>query len=317
MMFYMYVIVLRIFLNDIYIYIMNYFDNMIQTIKHNMSTLSLITNIINPLSPYILCDHFIGTEINSNISPIIIENKNNLLNLNNISKVKKYDIVQCQINYFDYFIKEILPKLTVKIVLITSQQQLPQINRSIITDNLLKNEKILLWISQNPIYQNESKYIPFPYGVRECNLYMYFHHLLKNCNKIEKNINVNHLHCNVLTNKCRKKLPKRGKTRLNKYYTNVAMSKYLLSPIGDRDDCYRHYECIGLGTIPISNISPQYIPIFEDSIYVTDIDNMINILKRNTINDHIYKMPNKNIVTFEYHRDKIKQIIKNKIDLLI
>ncbi|KAL7554215.1 hypothetical protein ACHAWF_017630 [Thalassiosira exigua] len=36
----------------------------------------------------------------------------------------------------------------------------------------------------------------------------------------------------------------------------VAASRYLISPDGDRPECYRHYEAIGLGTVPITEMDP-------------------------------------------------------------
>ena len=38
------------------------------------------------------------------------------------------------------------------------------------------------------------------------------------------------------------------------YFTNIYNSKYILSPNGDRPECFRHYEAIGLGTIPITEL---------------------------------------------------------------
>jgi hypothetical protein len=35
-------------------------------------------------------------------------------------------------------------------------------------------------------------------------------------------------------------------------------SSYVVSPNGDRPDCYRHYEAIGLGAMPITQMNPKY-----------------------------------------------------------
>ncbi len=66
---------------------------------------------------------------------------------------------------FNEFINNILPKITCKIIVITSQFHQPQINRNQITDKFINNNKIILWISQNPIYENHNKYMQFPYGI--------------------------------------------------------------------------------------------------------------------------------------------------------
>jgi hypothetical protein len=40
------------------------------------------------------------------------------------------------------------------------------------------------------------------------------------------------------------------------YFLEMAKSKYVVSPNGDRPDCYRHYEAIGLGAVPITQLDP-------------------------------------------------------------
>ena len=108
-------------------------------------------------------------------------------------------------------------------------------------------------------------------------------------------------------------LPYLDKIKLEDYYLKMAESKYVISPIGDRDDCYRHYEAIGLGCIPISNINKElYGSIFEDSMYYCDINEMINIFKGTTENKLNYKTPNKDLICLDYYRDLITTII-NKL----
>jgi len=282
-----------------------YFNNLIKIISKNNSFNNLVKNIINPYSSYFLCKHFIGDEVHKN-NIDIPKDINDILKTNNISLIKELDIVQCQVDYFDFFINKILPKLDKKIILITSQWMGPQILKSKITDDLLLNKNIALWISQNPIYINNSKYIPFPYGIYTSTIVDYATVLIKN---IQKTININHLCCNI-TNKCRIKLPKVNQENSLNFYINMSKSKYVLSPIGDRDDCYRHYECIGLETIPISNVSELYYDIFKENMYYCDIDKMLSILKNNKI-DHEYFIPNKNLISFDYHKDILLEKIKN------
>ena len=58
---------------------------------------------------------------------------NNLLKNKNYHTIKDYDKILCQINYFDHFMNYILPiikKNNKKIILITTQWYLPQIEKS-------------------------------------------------------------------------------------------------------------------------------------------------------------------------------------------
>ena len=48
------------------------------------------------------------------------------------------------------------------------------------------------------------------------------------------------------------------------YLEELAGSQYVLSPDGDHPDCHRHYEAIGLGTVPITQLDPNYYSHLEE-----------------------------------------------------
>lgn len=54
----------------------------------------------------------------------------------------------------------------------------------------------------------------------------------------------------------RQVVPQGEKMPPEEYYKTMHESKYILSPDGDRPECYRHYEAIGLGTMPITQLHP-------------------------------------------------------------
>jgi len=286
-----------------------YFDILLKKIKNNES---IFENIINPFSLYFIADHYYGNELNEwNLNNYF--NKNNILISNNISLIKDYDIVHVQVNFFEKFCNEILDKIDKKIILATGQCHAYQIEKSIYTEKVLNNKNIVLWISQNPIYEDIDKYVAFPYGILHLDLYSYAIALL-NFNFI-KDKNVIHLSLNHATNPCRKKLPILPHLPRLDFYKEISKSKFLISPIGDRDDCYRHYEAIGLGTIPISNIGKQYKKIFGNNMHYTDIDDMVNIVNSNIYNFE-YKEPNKDLICFDYYKDMVYSLIdkiKNNI----
>lgn len=62
------------------------------------------------------------------------------------------------------------------------------------------------------------------------------------------------------TNDGRKSVPmtEREKVPFDVYLRNVAKSKFILSPNGMKPECYRHYEAIGLETIPITELNEKY-----------------------------------------------------------
>jgi hypothetical protein len=301
-----------------------YFSQLLENIRKDNDINNLFMNIINPFSTYLICDHYIGSELKElNIKVPIF--KNDLLATNNTDVIKDYDILLVESIQFDIFIETFLPRIKKKIVLITGYWQWPQIYKSEKTDYVLNHPNILLWISQNPIYQDHPKYMPFPYGICHCNLIKYAEQLLLENNKTKM---IEFLPIQNGTNPCRSKLPELEKMKPEEYYKKMGEAQFLLSPIGDRDDCYRHYECIGLGTIPISNIgqgscyamSPTtnlvddhrssdkfgetYKPIFNENMYYCDIDQMVTILDTGVI-DCSYSMPNRDLICFEYHRDMV------------
>jgi len=286
---------------------MSYFKKLIKNINNNINLEILYNKIVSPFSPYYLCNHFIGDEIHIyNIT--IPNNVNDILITNNLSIIENYDMLYVQVNFFDIFIEYYLPRINKKIILMTGQWQFPQITLSTKTDELLKHPNILLWISQNPIYPNSSKYMEFPYGI--FNLKDYANALLNNQNSNKDN-NILCLPMDNNTNMCRKKIPVLTRIKSSDMYNKIASSKFLISPIGDRDDCYRHYEAIGLGTIPISNVEKHYTTIFNDNMYYCDIDKMVNILNTNSI-DYKYHDVNKDLICLDYYKD----IIFNKIKFL-
>lgn len=288
--------------------------------------------IVTPITPYLICQHYFSDEIyhdsykyiDVDIEPLFSNSPNDLSRNRNFDKIKEGDIVQVQVDVFDHFMNDILPQINTKIILITSQWQLPQLQRSQTTDLCLKNNKIILWISQNPIYKNHDKYMAFPYGIDHRNVNSYVDYIkkhkdliLNSTNNSIKSSNVYNsnivLHPHLPTNHIRRhpifqsscvKIP------YKEYLDNILKHKFVISTGGDRDDCYRHYECIGMNSIPVSNI--DYTEIFEDNMIYFDIDNIIKTITGEITLD--YHNVNRDILTIEYWVNKIQdRVLQAKI----
>jgi len=284
---------------------MTYYDDLIETLSKNNDKMTRLSNIINPFSMYYLCDHYYGADELHRFNIPIPNNKHNLLATNNLSLIKDYDIIHVPVDFFNKFCSEVLDKINNKFILTTGKNYLPQLHKNQFTEKILQHPNVILWLSQNPIYENGPKYIAFPYGIADTALEEYSKALLRGPN--EKNKDIEHLHLHI-TNPCREKLPKLERIPIEIFYTEMAKSKFILSPIGDRDDCHRHYEAIGLGTIPIANVNTYLKTIFEDNMYYCNIDEMSQILSTNQINCN-YSIPNKDLICFNYYKDKIHKII--------
>jgi len=266
-------------------------------------------HIVNVFTPYFLCNHFIGDEAwQWGILPKL-SGKNDLNSTNNIDEIQEYDIVQCQFKFFSHFVENILPKINKKIVLITSQfEKQCGFNRDELSDIVLAHPNIVLWISTNPVYTSSGKFMAFPCGLAPFNLSIYANTLLNT--PIIKDTEYTHMHLSS-THECRELLPKGKKCYEEEFYNNIKRSKFMISPIGDRDDCYRHYECIGLQTIPISNVNEFHQPLYNNNMYICDIPTMNEIIEKNKVN-HIYEPPNQDLICVEYY----KNIIMERIALL-
>lgn len=309
-----------------YNYLMNNtFENLIQ-----MEMKDVAEAFITPITPYFICNHFISTEIHPIGGIRYINYKldieaNDLLKNENYSDIKNLDIIQIQVIHFNFFYEKVLPIIVeknIKVIIITSQEHLPQIHKNDKTDLILNNNHILLWISQNPIYTKHKKYMAFPYGIHQRSIKNYINFVKKNDNNSEKNNKIinqySSVHPHLPSNHIRRVYDIFGKnsgTRLNynEYLKNISNSEYIISTSGDRDDCYRHYECIGLNSIPVSNIGGAYQDIFEENMIYSNAKDMINMIQNNVVN-RSYKSPNRDILTIFYWVKKINEKINELIN---
>ena len=298
----------------------------------------LLGSIINPLSGYFLCRHYIATEINPT-SEDYVDYKhtikipygiNDLLTTHEYNKISNYDILLVQVNYFDFFYDKIFPSLgNKKIILITSQWAYPMLKKSKKTDDVLKSDNILLWIAQNPIYEESNKYMPFPFGINMNDLSIYYSCLSNfyaNCNDEEhkcntsKQYNIQHMNCTVEDwypeEHIRKVIPDFGINSPNRlgiveYFKTLSVSRYIISPQGDRPDCYRNYEAIGFGCKPISNLDIQYKDIFKDNMIFMEPEEMLDVLNKKNLKKYNWKLPDRRLILSTYWLDKIIFKIKD------
>ena len=196
------------------------------------------------------------------------------------------------------------------------------------TDNCINHPSIILWISQNPIYYNRVNYLAIPYGLDHRNLIQYLNYLKKlNKQVINKRSNISNLYANahpghLPRNHIRTKYKDilcdyKKKLSYKDYLKEISYSKFLISSTGDREDCFRHYEAIGLGTIPISNASKKYFkPIFKSNMIFLKEEKIISII--NSFSSNLkYNYPDRNILLNSYWINEInKKLIFNKKEIL-
>jgi hypothetical protein len=184
----------------------------------------------------------------------------------NASQLNENDTVYVPFTEVELFVNSILEGVSTNIIVISGDWQLVKPASNVSIHKLLTHPHVLKWFCQNlPKYGGPNpfhpKIAPFPYGLHEdprnsiLRVYteVLFGSLLDDSflNKT-KSIFVGPLSS---TNSARSSIPRKsGRMDPTSFFLEMAKSKYVVSPDGDRPECYRHYEAIGLGTVPITEL---------------------------------------------------------------
>jgi len=267
----------------------------------------LLSQLINPYSGYVLCHYYLSTEVQR--VDIDITGKTDLRSINDYSKITNGSVIMVQNNFVEHFVHHILPYLREKVILITGQWMLPALQAGPLSRQILNHKLIVKWFSQNPRieYVNEKKYFPFPYGFKDISLLPYYAFLLKNHDDL-KVVRFSHLFCSIHkhlpVNHIRKMYPavcSGEKLPYNSFLNKVAQTSFLLSPVGDRDDCYRHWEAIGLNAVPVSNVGAQYKTLFGNNMMYLNRSTMIKLVESGDVEGPYYQT-NRDLITLDYWR---------------
>lgn len=278
-----------------------------------------LRKLVNPMTPYLIADFFISDEIlDENIwkdrfDKSLIKGED-LIRSMDYEKIKDYDIIQCQINLLNYFYYDVLPHIVdKKIILLTSQYEFPGLRESSITEDLLNDERIFMWVSQNHIYKHH-KCMNFPFGIHQDKVNFYYK-FIKN-HKVRKLRDIDKLKLTIQDilpdEHIRIQYPLLGiDSGEYLYYYDFLKSllecKFVLSPEGDREDCYRHYEAIGLNCVPICNVNLN--SIFGDSMIYSNGHEMSNFALNGMVNKK-WKRPNKNIIYTDFWERRIRDKVR-------
>lgn len=204
--------------------------------------------------------------------------------LQNSSQLEEYDTIYVPFTEVERFVDDFLDGVSTNIVVISGDWQnvKPISNRAI--HELLNHTHVIKWFCQNlPKYGGTNPYhpkiAPFPYGLKEggketLNPLPSYKQIL-----FESIHNTSHLNKTKFIfagplghgDGERYRLPRSSK-RMNPidYFLEMAKSKYVLSPNGDRPECNRHYEAIGLGTVPITELDPILYRHLENGPVIFD-----------------------------------------------
>jgi len=245
--------------------------------------------------------------------------------------LQENDTIYVPFSGMQKFVNKVLNDISVNVVIISGQtHKLPKLSENTLA-TLLNHPRVLFWFCQNlSIFgYPHQKIRPFPYGLKETGhkgkltfeayKRVYFKHLNNNNtntnmtaydNKKKKTL----VYAGPLgkTNPARGSIPQSNrKLHPEAYFTKIAESQYILSPNGDRPDCFRHYEALGLGTIPITELDPVlYYHLKGGPVVFGNNDwNMESLLER--LHDRAVKkeqmVVNRNLVREDYWMDWVEE----------
>lgn len=285
---------------------MVYFERMMQDIRKNpMDGQHLLHQIVTPFMVYTFCDHYYGDEPHrikyGTYDYATILTATDLMRKPH-TILQPYDILYCEFRYLKQFVETFLPTIRTPFILVTGSYHIYNTyDAPLYAKQILEHPSLHRWFSQNPMIEtDDSRYQAIAYGIDIEKITEYAKTLLKP--PVPKTNKVEHLRVSK-THPCRKELPDVPPLPPSEFYDRIRKSTFLLSPIGDRNDCYRHWEAIGLGTIPICNMQyPKYKDIFGSSMMYVTIEDMKNLIGKQ---DLLYTPPNKDLLCVDYWKNKI------------
>ena len=180
-----------------------------------------------------------------------------------LDNIKDGDLVFIQTHLVPYFVKHIHPKIEVSYFLVSHKSDCVVDERFI---DFINDSKLVKWFAQNVNIKHE-KVVPIPIGIPI--KYWLFHYRTKNMDLIEKVKRMdfrrkNTAYLNVRVHTCEKERncvrdffqPQRfvtapGKRNYRNYLKDLKKSRFCISPSGNGIDCWRTWEALMMGSIPI------------------------------------------------------------------
>jgi hypothetical protein len=248
----------------------------------NLGSTALRYEFMTPMTPLLFADYYLERDTSFSAKWVQRDDRFGIpLSRSNCSTIARGSVVHVEASLFGQFRRDFLPIITNPIVLITGRWNLPQVHKSPDADFVLNHSNILHWFSQNPIYRNSEKYTAIPYG---------FHpdspELLRLAKELQvkskgKDQLISMTGLNRETHPSRKLLPDLASKTMS-YHEILRRSKFVISPQGDRPDCYRHWECVAFSAVPMTNTPEVYSDILGPFAMITTIEKMIIYLKNST-----------------------------------
>ena len=196
------------------------------------------------------------------------------------SKVRPNATVYVEYSKVPYFVDKLLPRIQVPIVLVTGQEALVGCCDIIdirgfgtqATEGILSSPRVLHWYTMNPWFRHP-KVSGWPYGLNPGILPAYAAAFKQPVYNKTKGLLLTSL--GLSHRPWRKGVPQGPHLNSTTYLRALSQHQYVLSPNGDRPDCYRNYEALGMGTVPVTELDPYLYDFFQGTgvLFAQDVHN--------------------------------------------
>ena len=192
-----------------------------------------------------------------------------------------------QVNLFALFVRRLLPLLRGPTILLTGQFNFPSLtalheDERANFEAVLRSHRVVRWWTQSPVelpagVSNAHKYRGLPYGVDHRQLSQYSE-CWAHAHPPKKTREVYYSPFSLRgrdASDARARLAglpqyasSTTKLSYTKYCSQLAAARFVISPAGDRFECFRHWEAIGLGTVPVCDCPRVYSQIVPGGMLI-------------------------------------------------
>ena len=226
--------------------------------------------VVTPFSGFILSSYYLSSEIEASGLSYLNPHSQNLAA--GAMPTTDGQVLFVQVDQLNEFVLSVLPSIRKQFVLITGKWHLPGLSSSKTVEDLAKSSKVITWFSQNQVFPN-LPIEPFPFGV-ELTTAPHVQRLMKSKQQ-EKSIEVLvprarvHPHFPADIRRMRETLAPHMEREMpvKDYLKQIAKSKFVVSPPGDRPDTYRHWESIALEAVPVGIVQYPLRGLFGQSMF--------------------------------------------------
>lgn len=186
------------------------------------------------------------------------------------SELKRYDTIFVLHTDVDDFTAKILPLIETDVIILTEIP--PHEDARMLDSNwhgIIESPHVKHMFTQNPWLVHD-KVDGIPQGIgraMERSVSDFQQRMLQSLEVKNRTHKIFVSAISKYTNPKREWVPSGPYMRADTYYESMMNCQYVLSPDGDRPDCKRHWEAIGLGTKPVTMLNRTlYGPLFGDSV---------------------------------------------------